>query len=222
MGSRQPIPVGAVFTRLTVLCDAAPHVRPNGKPYARSKCQCECGSIIAVANASLRAKRPTKSCGCLQREKLKERAIHNNATAKKQTVEYATWKGIKARTTNPNLKNFDRYGGRGITMCDRWKNSFVAFLEDMGPRPSSNHSIDRFPDNDGNYEPGNCRWATKLEQQQNTSKNKYLVVDDVTKPVGEWSIDTGISRSTIHLRLNRGWSDRDAVMTPLQRRNRAK
>lgn len=220
MGTRKPIPVGTVFSRLTVVGEAEPQIRPNGLPDSRSTCRCECGAIRVVSNASLKGKRPTKSCGCLQREKLKERAIHNNATARKQTVEYATWKGIKSRTENPNLKNYHRYGGRGITMCDRWKNSFVAFLEDMGPRPSSEYSIDRFPNNDGNYEPGNCRWATSTEQSNNKSVSRHLVVNGVTKTPAEWSLETGISRMTIHSRIKRGWSDEEAVSRPARPRKR--
>ena len=219
MGARKSIPVGTVFSRLTVVGEAESHVRKNGQRDSRSKCLCECGNMCVVFNASLMAN-STKSCGCWKIDKLKSRATHNNAKRGKQTAEYAVWKGIKSRTSNPKLKNFAYYGGRGISMCERWEKSFEAFLEDMGPRPSNNHSIDRI-DNDGNYEPGNCRWATRAEQGQNTRMNKYLVIDGVKKTVEKWSQDTGIPRKTIYLRLSRGWSPEDAVMTPLQRRSYA-
>jgi hypothetical protein len=80
------------------------------------------------------------------------------------TPEYRAWAAAKSRCSNPNATGYERYGGRGITMCERWRESFPAFLEDMGPKPSPQHSLDRFPDRDGNYEPGNCRWATFIQQ----------------------------------------------------------
>src|SRR5262245_10496757 len=90
--------------------------------------------------------------------------------------EYQAWNSAKQRCTNPNDGSYSRYGGRGIRMCDEWVNSFEAFYNYIGPRPSSNHSLDRYPNNDGNYEPGNCRWATKSEQAKNRPKPQSTVI----------------------------------------------
>ena len=94
---------------------------------------------------------------------------HGHAFAGRRSSEYRTWYAMKQRCTNPNVEHYDRYGGRGITVCERWANSFCNFLADMGLKPSRRHSIDRV-NNDGNYEPGNCRWATQKEQANNCSR----------------------------------------------------
>lgn len=133
-------------------------------------CQCDCGGQVIVQSADLKAGH-TRSCGCLQREitigRNKAMASHGECD---KTPEYRSWIGMKSRCFNPNNKKFRIYGGAGITVCDKWRNSFSAFLADMGRRPSLKHSLDRYPDPAGNYEPSNCRWATSLEQRHNRRK----------------------------------------------------
>lgn len=123
---------------------------------------------------------------------------------KKHKVEYATWQRMKNRCYNSKHEGYGRYGGRGITVCERWRTSFANFLADMGPRPSSNHSIDR-TNNNGNYDPANCRWATLVEQCNNTRDNHKLTFNGKTQGVSEWAREIGCKPHTITMRLARGW-----------------
>ncbi len=124
-------------------------------------------------------------------------------------AEYTAWKSAKARCTQPVRKDYWRYGGRGIIVCDRWFHHFDAFLADLGPMPTPAHTLDRI-DNTGHYEPGNCRWATQQEQQRNRSNNRRLTFNGRTMLVVEWSEHLGILRATLSNRLN-------ALQWPLER-----
>jgi hypothetical protein len=128
---------------------------------------------------------------------------------------YGIWKGILSRCYNPARQNFKNYGGRGIKVCDRWRNSFWAFVEDVGPRPSAQHSLDRYPDNDGDYEPGNVRWATLWEQGENRRDNRWLTAMGKTQTLEQWTRETGLSKSTLFRRIRRGWSDERVVGEPV-------
>src|SRR5882724_4491981 len=147
---------GQTFGRLTVIS----HIK-----YGKWKCRCECGNLREVAGADLR-KGKSNSCGCLQ---LEIAAQSSKTHGMSKSPEYRAWSNSNDRCSDPG-KNHKWYGSRGIIVCDRWKYSFENFIADMGARPSPEHSIDR-QNNDGNYEPGNCRWATKLEQSNNRRNN---------------------------------------------------
>lgn len=122
------------------------------------------------------------------------------------TPEYSSWDCMIQRCTNPNNAMFSYYGGRGITVCDSWRNSFANFLADMGKRPSKSHSLDRYPNNNGNYEPSNCRWATKAEQQKGRRNARLITFRGRTETAHMWSKITGLPSRTIFNRLKAGWS----------------
>ena len=131
------------------------------------------------------------------------------------TPEYKAWRAMKDRCFNPNTKYYSNWGGRGIAVCDRWKNSFQNFFLDMGSRPTAKHSLDRI-DNDGNYSVENCRWATKAEQQNNQRSNRLITIDDVTLTIAQWTKEMGFDKTVIKNRLKIGWSEFAAVMTPVR------
>jgi hypothetical protein len=122
---------------------------------------------------------------------------------------------MTARCYTPSASHYAEYGGRGITVCDAWRASFIAFLADVGPRPTPEHSIDR-RDVDGNYEPGNVRWATRDEQHRNQRSNRYLEIDGERLILTDWAKRSPVSAVAIMRRLDAGWSDRDAVFAPSQ------
>ena len=125
------------------------------------RCRCDCGTEVIVAGGVLSSGR-SQSCGCLQ----KELTISRSRThGRSSTAEYPIWASMRRRCETPSDTNYPKYGARGISVCERWR-SFENFIADMGDRPSADHSIDRV-NNDGNYEPGNCRWATRSEQARN-------------------------------------------------------
>lgn len=153
---------GQIFGRLTV---AWPAGKTKNCGHVLWLAFCSCGEFVTVWSNNLRSGR-TQSCGCLGREQITK---HGHARGYRVTPEYMSWAAMLQRCTNPNTSNYSRYGGRGVTVCDRWtgEHGFENFLADMGLRPEGT-TMDRFPDKNGNYEPGNCRWATAKEQARNT------------------------------------------------------
>lgn len=128
------------------------------------------------------------------------------------TPEYLSWAGMIQRCTNPKNYGYRYWGGRGIAVCERWR-KFQNFLADMGTKPSHRHSIDRI-NNNGNYEPGNCRWATMSEQRLNSTTTRWLTFRGVTQPMKDWAHAVGLSYKTLSDRLQRGWSVEKAISTP--------
>ena len=189
---------GQKFGRWTVLEEAD---RQCGG--VRWKCRCECGTVRNVLAGSLR-KGASTSCGCYNREVI-------TTHGKSHTKLHHAWSSMKDRCTNPNAQEADRYINRGIKVCDEWLNSYEAFEEwALANGFRDGLSLDRI-DNDGNYEPSNCRWATAKEQCRNRSNNLILTVDGETHCATEWAEIVGIKPAIISKRKGRGWTDHDAV-----------
>lgn len=129
------------------------------------------------------------------------------------TPEYEAWRSIKRRCLSPTAKHYEDYGGRGITICPKWRDSFPAFLRDVGYRPGPKYSIDRI-NNNGNYEPGNVRWATRCEQMRNTRVNHLLTANGVTLTVTEWAEKLGVTPATLFARIRTGWPIELTLSTP--------
>lgn len=210
----QSIAIGTVFGRLTVIGDGEPYIDKHGWKHGASRVLCECGTEKSVRNGKLQ-NGSTVSCGCLRLQKSVERIQLLKTHGRTKTSEHRAWTQIKSRcSNNKDEQKYANYGGRGIQVCERWMNSFEAFLEDMGPRPSAKHSIDRFPNNDGNYEPGNCRWATSVEQCNNKRNNVLFTFYGKTMTLTQWSEISQVDRSTVEKRLKSGWSEKKAFWTP--------
>jgi hypothetical protein len=160
------------YGRLTAQWPIGRRSTSGGRSITVWLCLCDCGTIHLADTSHLRDGK-INSCGCLRQivPQVNSTFKHGHCTREAETPEYKCWCAIIQRCTNPNYHEWKYYGGRGIKICDRWRHSFEAFLQDMGPRPPcpAPHafSIDRFPNNDGDYEPGNCRWATPVEQTNN-------------------------------------------------------
>jgi hypothetical protein len=175
-------------------------------------CVCECGTRRSVRVNRLEDG-TSKSCGCLAAElSAKRKRRHGYRPSGVWNTTYKSWQGMRERCLNRKNKGWPRYGGRGIAICERW-NEFENFLEDMGERPAQ-MSLDRI-DNDGNYEPANCRWATDKQQSNNTRANRILELDGTKRTLSEWAEATGLTANAIRMRLANGWPVRRALETPI-------
>lgn len=202
------------FGRLTVLrlgpfqIDYPPSV-PNGRKRYMWVCECDCGVTMTTSRDCLTSG-STQSCGCYHKEGLARRSATHG---KSRTSEYTVWSEMRGRCYRSSHARYADYGGRGITMCDAWRESFEAFYRDMGLRPSAKHQIER-RNNDGPYSPNNCEWATQMEQVNNRRVTIWIEANGERLLVSEWAAKTGIHAERIRERLRRGWTPAAAVLTP--------
>lgn len=210
-GSRFKDRAGQRFGSLVVL---ALYGFSKTRKHSFWKCRCDCGIQINVSANSLVSSN-TKSCGCTKNARISEANTTHGHTRNQKSPEYITWLSLRSRCRNTKDKNWPDYGKRGIRVCQRWINSFVNFYHDMGRRPSPTHSIER-KKNSGNYTPTNCKWATPKEQGCNKRNNVWLTLGERTEIMSEWSRITGIRRLTLRRRKQLGWTDEQAITTPLR------
>lgn len=189
---------GRTFGRLTVVAAAA----------EGWVCRCQCGTTKTVRAGNLIAGR-TQSCGCYGHERRSERMQSHGLTG---TKIWRTWKNMRQRCENPKNSQYHLYGGRGITVCERWQD-LSAFHADMGDPPSPRFSIDRI-NNARGYEPGNCRWATTGEQARNTRRTRLMTLNGQTKALKDWCAEYGASYMTVLSRLKAGMELLAALTTP--------
>lgn len=193
-----PIPQGTRYGSWTVMALGS---NVTGQP-CRWICVCDCGAQREVASVTLRNGSST-GCGCNR----KGNVTHGGSGTRTHRI----WKNVWTRCTNPRVKSYKDYGGRGIKVCARWR-SFAAFFEDMGECPPK-MSIDRI-DNDKGYEPGNCRWATKKVQANNTRSNRRYTLNGRTQTVSQWAEEIGIPYNCLLYRHMNGWDAETALTTP--------
>lgn len=204
--------------RLFILSVFKKVVRTNGS-VVLWHCLCDCGNYIWAPTGNLRPQPSgrinTVSCGCWNREATSARNRNNcPQNGMSTTIEYHSWSAMISR-----CKHRPGYAGRGITVCERWlgKDGFLNFFADMGRKPGPKYQIDRI-NNNGNYPPGNCRWATPEQNARNTRSNHLLTHNGHTATIAEWASLTGIGQCTLRVRLINGWSVEDALTLPIRQR----
>jgi hypothetical protein len=199
--------IGKKFGRLTCVGYGPNHVAPSGKTNRTMRCQCECGGAKTALAVSIRAGRTT-SCGCVQRAG-NSNVIHGcGRRGNARHPLYSLWGQMRSRCSNPATTGYANYGGRGIKCCLRWAD-FLAFAADMGPRPNG-YTLDRI-DVNGDYEPNNCRWASRATQANNTTRTVRLCLDGESLTLLEVAARFGLKANTLRTRLHRGWALAEAI-----------
>jgi hypothetical protein len=186
----------------------------SGKRYTRALlCRCtKCGKEKYVRRHPMMMGR-TNNCGCVRNAQ--ESKMNG---CRRNPKEYSAWLSMRDRCYNPNAKQFKNYGARGIRVCERWMKNFTAFYEDMGNSPEG-MTLDRI-DNNGDYEPGNCRWASHKQQNRNKRDNAFLELNGERRTVAEWAEYLGVGYSTLHERKRAGWTEEEILTTPVRRKAR--
>lgn len=185
------------------------------KSTHKSIFMCDCGlnHFATINNVQRGIVKHCSACSSIQKSAHRKKHCHSNSYKDKDPLGYSCytrWSAMKRRCNNSSDSRYSDYGGRGIKVCARWQESYEAFLADMGTPPSISHQIDR-QDNQGNYEPGNCKWVTRTENGRNKRNNNVITAFGETKTLSEWAAKTGVMRETIAMRLSRGYSPEKAL-----------
>jgi len=204
---------GQVFGNLTALRRAGSLPRKNGGAFALWLCRCTCGQEVVCRGDKLR-KGNLKSCAVNGHRWIYRRPA---TTAALTRSERHSWEKMWQRCADKKHKGYKNYGGRGITICERWK-SFANFLEDMGKKPAPDYTIERI-DVNGNYEKTNCRWAAKAEQRRNMRRSVYVELDGKRKLLIDVVSELGLKRSIVYGRLKNGWTLENALAVPVRQGN---
>lgn len=206
---KNKIQAGEAFGRLTTIKE----INRDKNKNIVWECICRCGNKTNVV-ATLLSQGHSKSCGCLVRENLSHLAYKHGMS---KTKIYRVWAGIISRTSYKGDTNYQRYGGRGIKVCDRWR-KYLNFFEDMGREYREGLQIERV-NNDGNYEPSNCKWATRHDQSRNKRVTHFITFNKKTQSMRDWSEELKINYDTLRCRINDyGWAIEKAFTTPTLRR----
>lgn len=190
--------IGNKYNKLTVISEM------EYQKYGRRcyLCKCDCGNEKVIVGESIRYGRTT-SCGCYAKSKVTKHGMAD-------TSSHVAWSSMRQRCTTETHKQYHNYGGRGIKVCDRWMDSYENFLSDMGIRPTKKHSLDRI-DNNGDYTPDNCRWATSEQQLNNRRVSRFIELDGIKLTVAQWSRKLNITESKIHHRLRTGKTPKECL-----------
>lgn len=204
---------GQKFGRLTVIERAKDHIQTNGRHTVCWLCKCECGNTCEIRSADLK-RGATVSCGCYNRDRAK-RGDNRRKHGLHETRLYRIWGAMKSRCNNPKQKEYQHYGGRGIAVCDEWLHELQAFYDwAMASGYADNLTIDRIDNNKG-YSPDNCRWATRIEQNNNTSRNHLITYNGKTQTIAQWAREYNIPYKRLIQRINQShWNIEKALNTP--------
>lgn len=205
--------IGVRFGRLVPIREAEPRRVKSGLPQRVWECQCDCGAIICLPQSNFRSGH-TRSCGCLITDTVISRSYkHGHSRRENESPTFKCWMAMMTRCYCTTFVSYQRYGAVGIKVWEPW-HDFATFLKDMGERPSTGHSLDRYPNQNGNYEPGNLRWATDTEQARNKRNNRLLTYKGETRCQSEWEEIKGFRHGLIKDRIRLGWSVERALETP--------
>lgn len=197
---------GQKFGRLTVLGRGEDYYRPSGGFRPRWECKCDCGNVVQAHAAHLKNHGDSQSCGCLHRERSAvrikaQRTTHGHSSGGRNSKTYSSWSNMMSRCYRPSTKSYPWYGGKGIKVCERW-HTFSNFLADMGERPEG-MTIDR-EDLDGDYEPGNCKWATRIQQDRHRRDTIMIEHDGKTMCLADWARELGVDDQKLRYQYRTG------------------